>query len=123
MLDEELLDFLRASIRSTWALELLLLLRKQVRGAAADELVRTLRGTPALVSTCLDQLSAAGLVAREETGVWRYAPVSDALAALVTKLDAAYAERPVAVVNAIVASPNDRLKNFSDAFRFPKKDT
>jgi hypothetical protein len=123
VLDQELLAFVRASIRSTWALELLLMLRKTApQDYAADELVRALRATPTLISTCLDQLQRSGLVVCEEPGRWRYAPAAPALDLLTEKLGLEYGERPVAVISAIVASPNDRLKNFSDAFRFPKKD-
>jgi hypothetical protein len=122
MLDNELITFVRASIRSTWALETLILLRKHApRSVASDELVRTLRATPTLVDTCLRQLQMAELVVAEGGG-WRYAPAAPALDAFCAQLDQAYAERPVAIINAIVASPNDRLRNFSDAFRFPKKD-
>lgn len=123
MLDADLLSFVRASIRSTWALELLLLMRKQAsRSFAVDELVRALRATTTLVTSCLDQLQTAGLVVRDETGLWRYAPAAPALDALSGQLEQAYAERPVAIINAIVAAPSDRLQSFADAFRFPKKD-
>lgn len=123
MLDDDLLTFVRASIRSTWALETLLLLRKQAPApAAAEALVLSLRATPALVSNCLNQLQDAGLVVRDTDGSWRYAPAAPALDRLAQELEQTYAERPVTVINAIVASPSDRLKNFSDAFRFPKKD-
>lgn len=122
MLDDDLLSFVRASIRSTWALELLLLLRRQRRALADDELVRSLRASRSLVSMCLSQLQAAGLVVRDEAGLWRYAPATPTLSALSDRLEQAYGERPVTVINAIAASPDDRLRNFADAFRFPKKD-
>ena len=123
MISDDLLSFIRASIRSTWALELLLLMRKQSpRAATPEELVLALRATPSLVSTCLDQLQTAGLLVREETGTWRYAPAAPALDQLVGQLEATYAERPVTVINAIMATPTDRLRSFADAFRFPKKD-
>ena len=123
MISDDLLSFIRASIRSTWALELLLLMRKQApRASAPEELVLALRATPSLVSTCLDQLQTAGLVVREESGLWRYAPAAPALDQLSGELEGAYAERPVAVINAIMATPTDRLKSFADAFRFPKKE-
>lgn len=121
MLDNDVLTFVRASVRSTWALELLLLLHKQAPQASAeDELVRSLRASATLVSACLEQLQAARLVMRDENGQWLYA-ASAPMDALTAKLQRAYDERPVAVVNAIVSSPNDRLKSFADAFRFPKK--
>lgn len=123
MISDDLLSFIRASIRSTWALELLLLMRKQApRAASVEELVLALRATPTLVSVCLDQLQTAGLVVREEDGAWRYAPAAPALDQLAAELEAAYAERPVSIVNAIMNTPSDRLKSFADAFRFPKKD-
>jgi len=123
VISDDLLSFIRASIRSTWALELLLLMRKQApRASAPEELVLALRATPTLVGACLDQLQTAGLVVREETGLWRYAPAAPTLDQLTTELEAAYAEKPVTIINAIVATPSDRLKSFADAFRFPKKD-
>jgi DNA-binding IclR family transcriptional regulator len=123
VISDDLLSFIRASIRSTWALELLLLMRKQApRAASVEELVLALRATPTLVSVCLDQLQTAGLVVREEDGAWRYAPAAPALDQLAAELEAAYAERPVSIVNAIMNTPSDRLKSFADAFRFPKKD-
>ncbi len=123
VISNDLLSFIRASIRSTWALELLLVMRKQApRASMPEELVLALRATPTLVNACLDQLQTAGLVVREETGHWRYAPAAPALDQLVAELDAAYAEKPVTIINAIMAAPTDRLKTFADAFRFPKKD-
>jgi len=123
VLDDDLLSFIRGSIRSTWALELLLLLRRQApRACAPEELVRELRATPLLISGCIEQLQNTGLVACDLGGVCRYAPASPALDQLCAQLARVYEERPVAVVNAIVASPNDRLKTFADAFRFTKKD-
>jgi hypothetical protein len=123
VLDDELLGFIRASFRSTWALELLLLMRKgQTRVYAADDLVLALRGTRALIGGCLQQLERAGLVAHDQSGNWRYAPKARALDQLTDRLAQAYTERPIAVITAIVEQPSDRLRTFSEAFRFPKKD-
>lgn len=123
MISNDLLSFIRASIRSTWALELLLYMRKQApQTSTPEELVRALRATPSLIATCLDQLQTASLVVREANGSWRYAPAAPALDQLTAELDATYAERPVTIINAIVDTPSDRLKSFADAFRFPKKD-
>lgn len=123
MLDADLLSFIRGSIRSTWALELLLLLRRESeRTHSQDELVRALRGTPLLIKTCVEQLQNAGVLACEANESCRYSPASPAVADICEKLARVYGERPLAVINAIVASPNDRLQNFADAFRFTKKD-
>ncbi|MBC7768971.1 MAG: hypothetical protein H7124_09300 [Phycisphaerales bacterium] len=121
-MDADLLSFVRSAIRSTWALELLLLLRgRREHSFSVDEAVLELRATPTLISACVKQLQDAGLVACEE-GLCRYAPASPALDKLCDQLEAAYRERPVTIINTIVASPNDRLKSFADAFRFTKKD-
>ena len=122
-LDDDLLSFIRGSIRSTWALELLLLLRNLApQPLTPGGLVLEMRATPTLINACLQQLMKAGLIACDEDGACRYAPATPALDQLCERLAAAYAERPVAVINAIIAAPNERLKTFADAFRFTKKE-
>lgn len=122
VLSPDLLAFIRSSLRSVWALELLLLLRRQApRALSVDAMARELRGTETLVSRFLPQLEAAGLIASEQ-GAYRFAPASPALQELCALLELEYRERPVAVVDAIVSTPNDHLRNFADAFRFKEKD-
>jgi hypothetical protein len=122
VLDADLLSFIRGSIRSSWALELLLLVRKhRQRPFTPEELVLELRATPTLIKTCMEQLQNAGLVACDEAGGCRYAPASPAIDQLCDLLERAYGVRPVTIINAIVA-PNDKLQDFADAFRFTKKD-
>jgi hypothetical protein len=53
-----------------------------------------------------------------EDGAFRYAPASPTLNALCDELEAAYRERPVAVVNTIARRRPDPLKGFADSFRF-----
>jgi hypothetical protein len=123
VLDADLLGFVKSSIRSTWALELLLLVRKEPsRVFRQDELVRDLRSTTALIARCMKELQSAKLLSCEANGC-RYAPASPELDQMCERLERAYAERPVAVINAIIQSPADRRQDFADAFRFtPKKD-
>ena len=123
MLDPQLIAFIRHSIRSIWALELLLLLRRRSPNAiAGEELVRDLRATPNLIERLIDQLVVSGLAVRESCGDVRFAPVSQELERMCEALDSASRERPIALRDAIASTPNDILKNFADAFRF-KKDT
>lgn len=123
MLESDLLSFVKSSIRSTWALEMLLLLRGQPsRLFQRDEIVLELRATRTLIANCATQLQDAGLIVCEGDEGCRYGPASPALEQLCEELAAAYTERPVTVINAIVSTPNDRLKSFADAFRFKKKD-
>ncbi len=73
MLEPALLSFIRTSIPSIWALELLLLLRRAAPGyLMRDEMVQHLRATPTLIDRLLAQFLEAGLVIRNETGAFRF---------------------------------------------------
>lgn len=121
MLDAELLDFVRHSVRSIWALEVLLLLRRRAPAfASVDDLVVELRATSKLIERCLAQLEAAGCIARDDDGAGRYAPATRHIAQMGDALETASTERPVALRDAIASSPTDNLRNFADAFRFKK---
>jgi len=81
-----------------------------------QELVGELRASPTLVADNLASFERGGLVSADEEGRYSYHPASLLLAALCDQLDAAYRERPVRVINAIVA-PADKLQTLADAFR------
>jgi DNA-binding HxlR family transcriptional regulator len=118
VLDPRLLAFIRTSIPSIWALEVLLALRAaQPRFIPVEELVRTLRATTTLIERLLRELSAAGLVERDPKGASRYHCASADLAELCDALAEAAVERPVALRDAIVASPSSKLRDFANAFR------
>ena len=118
MPNTDLFQFLKGSIRSVWALELLLLMRSSGgRVWRPDELVSELSASAPLVSGVLRTFHDAGLI-REESGSFVYAPASPTLEAYCEELEKAYRERPVAVIIAIVASSTDDLQSFADAFRF-----
>ncbi|MFZ2031549.1 MAG: hypothetical protein WAU68_14645 [Vitreimonas sp.] len=122
MLDEALLAFIKSSLRSVWALELLLLLRLQApRAFTIEEAARELRATASLVANCLPQLESAGLIAGED-GAFKFSPASPALQELCALLDVAYRERPVAIIAAIMSSSDTKLQGLADAFRFKDKD-
>lgn len=119
MIDPDLLAFIRASVPSVWALELLLLIKQDgTRAWAVDSLVQEMRASTPAVTQGLAAFEGAGLVQHDEAGVYRYAPAGSAVAALADQLEAAYRERPGAVVKAILSSPNEKLQSFADAFRF-----
>jgi hypothetical protein len=122
VLDVELQGLIRSAIRSTWSLELLLRVRKEPgRSISRDELVLDLRSTPALIDRCIKDLHAARLLECDAASC-KYAPATPELDTLCEQLARAYAERPIAVINAIVQSPTDRRQSFADAFKFTKKD-
>ena len=116
-MDQDLLAFLRASVRSVWGLELLLFLRRRTeREWPTALLVQELRSSETVVRDILGTFEQAGLIRCGEDGC-EYAPASPVLADLCDRIDAAYRERPVAVVNAIATGRNDNLQTFADAFR------
>jgi len=114
----ELAGFVREHVRSVWALELLLLLKRDAerRWPAAD-LVRELRASTSLVGDNLARFERSGLVIRDDDHGWRYAPASPVLDALASRLEQAYRERPVAIVN-LIARPVDPILGLADAFKF-----
>ena len=114
--EQELLGFIRAAVRSVWALELLLAMRRSPdRRWTVDALVQELRGSTMVVREALDGFVSAGLVTSDGGG-FSYAPASPVLAEFAETLEQTYRERPVWVVNAI-ASRRDKLQSFADAFR------
>lgn len=115
--DQDLFGFIREQLRSVWALELLLLMRRKAdRSWTPQELVEELRASHALVSDNLAGFERAGLVVADDEGRYAFSPASPLLRSLCDQLDAAYRERPVTVINAIVAPP-DKLQALADAFR------
>jgi hypothetical protein len=123
VLEPDLLAFVRSSIPSIWALELLLLLRRAApRYLTRDELVQHLRATPTLIDRLLDQLQSAGLVARDAAGAVRFECAGPHLGSLCEALATAADERPIALRDAIISMPSEKLRDFSEAFRFKDKD-
>lgn len=100
---------------------LILLRRHSPAAMSLEQAARELRGTEMLVSKCVPQLEAGGLIVHEGDSI-KFAPASPALQELSALLEMEYRERPVAVVDAIVRGQSDRLRTLSDAFRFKEKD-
>jgi hypothetical protein len=123
VLDADLLSFIRSTVRSTWTLELLVHLRKDsAKTFTQEELVRELRSTPALIGRGVLELQAAHLIECFNGNRCRYQPATPELDQMCERLARSYAERPVAVINAIIQSPAERRQSFADAFRFNKKE-
>lgn len=120
MLSEELQHLIRNTLKSVWALELLLLLsRERARSWSAYDLNRELRGSLGLVADVLATFQQAGLVT-EESGHYRYKAATAELERTVHELEEAYAARPLAVVKAVLAAPNEKIQTFADAFKVKK---
>jgi hypothetical protein len=116
---DDLLRFVGSSFRSVWALELLLVLKREPRLWSRDELVTVLRASDLVVAKALDGLVAAGLASVEGQGAL-YMPVSADVAQRVDEVERLYALRPDAVRRAIVAASASSATAFADAFRLRK---
>lgn len=116
--EDDVLAFIQAKLRSVWAVELLVLLRQNAQKPwTAAALVRELRSSEMVVSEALANLRRESFIADEPQGLARYAPATaelDAMAAAVQKM---FAAKPVTVVKAVLGSPNEKLRIFSDAFK------
>ncbi|CAO3437531.1 hypothetical protein [Azospirillum doebereinerae] len=123
VLSDDALSLLRTSIRSVWALELLMLLRREPERAwSRDALIRELRGSEVVVQEALDGFLAAALVGAEPDGTHRYRPALAVLDQWVGEIEQAYAQRPSAIVREIFAAPGNKVQIFADSFRFRKND-
>ena len=116
--DADLAAFVREHMRSVWAVELLMLLRRDPeRCWPAEALVAELRASMNLVVDNLAAFERSGLAVRDDAGCWRYAPAAAALDDLAGRLERAYRERPVAIIN-LIAKPPDPIQGLADAFKW-----
>lgn len=115
----ELSNFIASSFQSVWALELLLLLKREPRKWSPDELISSLRASDLVLSQAIGALVTAGLITADQSGV-SYAPASDAMAELVDETESAYALKPNAVRRTIVMASKSGIAAFADAFRLRK---
>ena len=116
---DNLLRFIGSSFQSVWALELLLILKRDRRLWPHDELVATMRASELVVSKAVDSLVAAGLASVEGEEVI-YMPINDDVATCVDELESLYAVRPDAVRRAIVSASSSGASAFADAFKLRK---
>jgi hypothetical protein len=116
--DPELVGFVREHMRSVWAVEVLLILRRdRDRCWEPGALVAELRASTNLVNDILAGFERSGLAVRDDADCWRYAPAAPPLDALAAELEAAYRERPVAIIN-LIARPPDPIQGLADAFKW-----
>jgi hypothetical protein len=116
---EELFRFIGSSFRSVWALELLLLLKREDRPWPRDELISALRASELVVNKTLDELLAAGLISFDGDQAI-YQPASADMRKAIEEVEKLYAARPDAVRRAIVSSASSGATAFADAFRLRK---
>lgn len=118
MTEDEVLKFVQKSIKSVWALEMLLLLqRERQRAWSSGDLIRELRSSDSAVGEAIASLRGAGFASAEPGDAVKYDPASAELDEIAGRVQAIYAEKPLAVAKAIMSAPNDKLRVFADAFK------
>lgn len=121
MIPDHLSAFVRTTIKSVWALDLLVLLRNTpAQSWTVVALNDRLRASTSLVDEILSSFTRQGLVVTEPGGTYRYAPANAEIEAMAAELTRLYGERPVSVIKGIMSAPNDKLRSFVDAFRLKK---
>jgi hypothetical protein len=119
-IDSDVQEFLQRSLRSVWTLELLLMLhRRPTRTWTDASLVREMRASQTVVSEAIAILVGLGLVARAEDGRIGYRALSP-LNAIVERICALHAQRPVAVTQAIHGGATAKIQTFADSFKLRK---
>ena len=112
---------IRNSIKSAWALELLLFIRRgETRAWTVAELAAELRSNQSLTTDILASFKKAQLVIEEPAGSFRYTPATAELSDAVRQLDEIYAERPFTLIKEIISAPNDKIRSFVEAFKLRK---
>jgi len=120
--DHDIKPFVRDHVRSVWALELLLALRRDVeRSWSVEDLVGDLRASTMLVETILRAFETSGLVRCDDAGRYGYAPANALLDEMCGALESAYRERPVSIVRMIVQPGPEAVQSLADAFKFRGK--
>jgi hypothetical protein len=115
---EDATAFIRAAIRSVWALEALRCLRAQnSRTWSAKALTQELRASELVIQEVLTTFKAIGLLSADVDGAVRYAPTSPELDALVGEIVGEYERRPIAVMKKIYAVETSKIQDFANAFR------
>ncbi|MEO6215271.1 MAG: hypothetical protein ABIO86_04525 [Sphingomonas sp.] len=115
---DKITEFIRATFRSVWSLELLCHLRVHSdRSSSVSEMVAELRASDLIIRQSVDTLVAAGLLLVDERGHAQYHPISEDLDTLAKGVCALYARSPDAVRRTIVAGANPGITAFADAFR------
>lgn len=118
----EVQQFVRNHIRSLDELEVLLLVSALPdREWSVDAVYGVVLSNPALVLKRLEGFVEAGFLTRSgEPPLYRFAPRSEDLAAMISAVGTAYRMSRHRIVELIYSRPDDPLVDFSQAFQFKR---
>jgi hypothetical protein len=121
-LSEPVRAFLSGRIDSVEQLEILLLLHQSPeRSWRVEDVAAALYRHPDSIGRRLANLQLQGLLRRDDSAAYSYAPTAG-FAPAVDAVAAAYRERRVSVVALIASRPMDNVRAFSEAFRVRKEE-
>ena len=111
---------LQKYINSVWHLELMLFLESNTKPMTSREIANTLYLSPDAIENALSKFEKNGILKSIDNGAksYIYGPKDSDLDDAIKQTARAYAERRVAIINQIFASP---LQSFSDAFRLSEE--
>jgi len=127
---EDIGRLLADGVASLEGLEVLLLLRKErVRAWPLDEIARRLSIPQSSIEPALEEPVRYGLIEHERSSageIWRFAPRTPELDALVDRLASIYEDRRLEVMRLLSAHAMERIRNsaaraFADAFVIGRK--
>jgi predicted transcriptional regulator len=117
----EVKAFLMENIDSVAHLEvLLMLLNHPARTFTAEEVSKELRSNNHSASNQLRKLCDLKLLKNTNDKFFQYGPSTPELDQKVKELYEVYTQMPVAVITSIYDKPQDKLKDFADAFKLKK---
>lgn len=119
-LSDDIVNFVQTQLGSLWALELMLKMAAAPdRDWTVPALVQELRASERAIAANLERFQRSQLIREGTPGTWRWQPV-DTMHDVCRQLIAAYGITPFAVIQAIAEAPEQRLRQFADAFRLRK---
>jgi hypothetical protein len=120
IISAETLKFVRRSFESVWALELILMMRREnTRCWSVSELTQQLRASELLVGGILPDLVRKGWCWRPRQACSSIVP-PQSNEQLVDKVAVVYAENRIRLINEIFKVPDRNAQTFADAFRIKK---
>jgi hypothetical protein len=112
--------FLVGHVRSLAHLEVLFFLHQRPnQDLTAEVISRELRTNKNYALTQLDELSAFSLIKKVAEQTFVYVP-DEQLDALLEKTALVYKKQRVTIIGLFYNQPSERIRSFSDAFRFKK---
>lgn len=120
-LPETVRGFIRQVVRTTWGLEILLLMRASApRTWTSFEISAEIRANVPLVDEVLTTLVHADVVSRNEQDLYVFAPGDRDREKTIDELARLNQSYPFVVLKEIVRVPNEKIQTFVDAFRLKK---